>query len=297
VEIVDRHPQTLVENHWESRWASPGGTDSVPTMSDALVQLDRRDDGIALVTLAHGKVNSLSTEVLGQLAAVALSLTTDPARAVVVTGGPRIFAAGADIVEFAADPDPDRFSVASPDRVRDVGRAFLEALNAVALIPSVTIASISGFALGGGCELALACDLRIASTRARLGQPEILLGIIPGGGGTQRLARLVGPSRAKDLIFSGRQLTGAEAYAMGLVDRLVDVDELESATMSWAAEFAAGPLHALALAKAAIDRGIDTTLDAGLLFEQDRFVDSLATRDAQAGIASFLRDGPGKARF
>jgi len=266
-------------------------------MSDALVQLDRRDDGIALVTLAHGKVNSLSTEVLGQLAAVALSLTTDPARAVVVTGGPRIFAAGADIVEFAADPDPDRFSVASPDRVRDVGRAFLEALNAVALIPSVTIASISGFALGGGCELALACDLRIASTRARLGQPEILLGIIPGGGGTQRLARLVGPSRAKDLIFSGRQLTGAEAYAMGLVDRLVDVDELESATMSWAAEFAAGPLHALALAKAAIDRGIDTTLDAGLLFEQDRFVDSLATRDAQAGIASFLRDGPGKARF
>ena len=266
-------------------------------MSDTLVQLDRRDDGIAVVTLAHGKVNSLSTEVLGQLAAVALSLTTDPARAVVVTGGPRIFAAGADIAEFAADPDPDRFAVAAPERVREVGRAFLDALNAVAAIPSVTIASISGFALGGGCELALACDLRIASTRARLGQPEILLGIIPGGGGTQRLARLVGPSRAKDLIFSGRQLTGAEACDMGLVDRLVDVDDLESATMSWAAEFAAGPRHALALAKAAIDGGIDGALDVGLLLEQDRFVDSFATSDAEVGIVSFLRDGPGRARF
>jgi len=266
-------------------------------MSEPLVLLDRRADGIAVVTLAHGKVNALSTEVLGQLLEVATTLTVDPARSVVVTGGPKLFAAGADITQFASDPDPDHFAVAAPERIREVGGAFLSALNAVAAIPSVTIASISGFALGGGCELALACDLRIASTRARLGQPEILLGIIPGGGGTQRLARLIGPSRAKDLIFSGRQLTGAEALDLGLVDRVVDPDELEGETMKWASSFATGPAHALALAKAAIDGGLEGSLDDGLRLEQDRFVDSFATPDAEVGVASFLRHGPGRATF
>ena len=266
-------------------------------MTDELVLLERRDDGIATITLAHGKVNALSTEVLGQIAAHAATLTADPARVVVVTGGPKLFAAGADITQFAANPDPDAFEVAAPDRVREVGGAFLDALNAVAAIPSVTIASISGFALGGGFELALACDLRIASTRAKLGQPEILLGIIPGGGGTQRLARLVGPARAKDLIFSGRQLSGAEALDIGLVDRVVDPDELEGATYRWAAEFAAGPRHALALAKSAIDGGLEGSLDDGLRLEQDHFVSSFATTDASAGVSSFLRSGPGKADF
>ena len=260
-------------------------------MTEKLVLLERRDNGIATITLAHGKVNALSTEVLGQLEAHAASLIAEPARVVVVTGGPKLFAAGADISQFAADADPDHFQVAAPERVREVGGAFLTALNAVAAIPSVTIASISGFALGGGCELALACDLRIASTRAKLGQPEILLGIIPGGGGTQ------GPSRAKDLIFSGRQLSGAEAHDVGLVDRVVDPDQLEEATYRWAAEFAAGPQHALALAKAAIDGGLDGSLDDGLRSEQDRFIDSFATPDATAGISSFLRSGPGTARF
>jgi enoyl-CoA hydratase/carnithine racemase len=218
-------------------------------MSDeALVQLDRRDDGVAVVTLANGKVNALSTAVLGRLASVAAELTADPPGAVVVTGGPKLFAAGADISQFAADPDPASFAVAPPERVREVGGAFLAALDAVARIPRPTIASISGFALGGGCELALACDFRIASERAKLGQPEILLGIIPGGGGTQRLARLVGPARAKDLVFSGRQVTAAEALSMGLVDRVVAPDELGAATDGWAAELAAGPSAALAIA-------------------------------------------------
>ncbi len=266
-------------------------------MTDELVLLERRDDGIATITLAHGKVNALSTEVLGQLGAHAAALTADPPGVVVVTGGPKLFAAGADIAQFAANPDPEAFEVAAPDRVCEVGGAFLDALNAVAAIPSVTIASISGFALGGGCELALACDLRIASTRAKLGQPEILLGIIPGGGGTQRLARLVGPARAKDLIFSGRQLSGAEALDIGLVDRVVDPDELEGATYRWAAEFAAGPRRALALAKSAIDGGLEGSLGDGLRLEQDRFVSSFATPDATAGISSFLRSGPGKADF
>lgn len=262
-----------------------------------LVRLERRPDGVAIVTLDHPKVNALSTAVLGRLEQVARELTDQPARAVVVTGGARLFAAGADITEFAADPDPASFRIAAPERVREVGGAFLTALDAVAAIPCVTIASVSGFALGGGCELALACDLRIASTKAKFGQPEILLGIIPGGGGTQRLPRLVGVSRAKDLILSGRQVDAEEALRIGLVDRVVEPDELDGAALAWAQTFAAGPPASTALAKAAIDEGLSTDLTTGLAIEQDRFVESFATADATTGVASFLEHGPGKATF
>jgi enoyl-CoA hydratase len=249
------------------------------------------------MTLANGKVNALSTDVLRQIHQAAVELTEDPPGAVVVTGGPRLFAAGADISQFAEDADPSSFRIAAPERVRELGGAFLTALNAVAAIPRPTIASVSGFALGGGCELALACDFRIASERAKFGQPEILLGIIPGGGGTQRLARLVGPARAKDLIFTGRQVSAADALAMGLVDRVVAPDELEAATDAWAAELAAGPSDALAIAKAAIDGGLSTTLEAGLELEQDHFVEVFGTDDARIGVASFLEHGPGQAQF
>jgi enoyl-CoA hydratase len=266
-------------------------------MSEELVLLERRDDGVAVVTLANGKVNALSVAVLTRLREIATELTADPPGAVLVTGGPRLFAAGADISEFASDPDPASFRIAPPKRVREVGGAFHAALGAVAAIPRPTIASISGFALGGGCELALACDLRIASTRAKFGQPEILLGIIPGGGGTQRLARLVGPSRAKDLIFSGRQVGATEALAMGLVDRVVEPDELEAAATTWAAELAAGPGEALGIAKRVIDDGLDHSLDVGLRREQDGFVDVFATDDATVGVRSFLEHGPGRAVF
>lgn len=257
-------------------------SDSVPP----LVTIERRSDGVAVVRLDHPKVNAISAELLRQLKGVADALRDDLPGAVVVTGGDRIFAAGADITEFAG-----------PDEARTTGALFLDTFNAIAAIPRPTIASISGFALGGGCELALACDFRIASTKAKLGQPEILLGIIPGGGGTQRLARLVGPARAKDLIFSGRQVTAAEAMAMGLVDRVVEPDELTEASLDWAREFAAGPSAALALAKAAIDGGLDGPLGAGLDLEQDRFIEVFRTADARIGIDSFLEHGPGKATF
>ena len=180
-----------------------------------LVTVERRDDGVAVVTLDNPKVNALSSELLRQLLGAATALTDDPPGAVVVTGGDRVFAAGADISEFGG-----------PDEARVIGDLFLRALNAVAAIPRATIAAISGFALGGGCELALACDFRVASERARFGQPEILLGIIPGGGGTQRLPRLVGPARAKDMIFTGRQVGADEALAIGLVDEVVPPDEV-----------------------------------------------------------------------
>jgi enoyl-CoA hydratase len=205
---------------------------------------------------------------------------------VLVTGGPKVFAAGADISEFAG-----------PDEAAAVGRSFLDALEAVGAIPRVTIAAVGGYALGGGCELALACDLRIASERARFGQPEILLGIIPGGGGTQRLTRLVGPARAKEMIFSGRQVKADEALAIGLVDRVVPVEDFEAEALAWAAEFAAGPGVVAGLAKEAIDRGLDTDLAAGLRIEQELFVESFRTEDSQIGLASFREHGPGKAEF
>ena len=257
-------------------------------MSEAedLVEVERGADGVAWVRLRNGKVNSLSSAVLRRLRAIAEELTAAPPGAVVVTGSDRIFAAGADISEFAG-----------PEEARAIGRLFLEALDAVAAIPRVVIAAVSGPALGGGCELALACDLRIASSNARFGQPEILLGIIPGGGGTQRLARLVGPARAKDLVLSGRAIGAEEAHRIGLVDEVVAADGFMARVGELAAQYAAGPVQAHAIAKRVIDAGLGTTLAAGLELEQDGFVEVFATDDARIGVASFLENGPGRAVF
>jgi enoyl-CoA hydratase/carnithine racemase len=256
--------------------------------SDAspLVHLERRDDGVAVVRLDNGKVNALSVALLAELEATATALHDDPPGAVVVTGGDRIFAAGADITEFGG-----------AEEARRVGGAFTRALDAVSAIPRVVIAAISGAALGGGCELALACDLRVVSDRAKLGQPEILLGIIPGGGGTQRLPRLVGVSRAKDLILTGRSVGAEEALRIGLVDRVVPHGEVDAAALELAAELARGPLAAHSLAKLAIDEGMESTLQKGLSLEQDLFAEVATTEDAGIGVRSFLENGPGKAAF
>jgi enoyl-CoA hydratase len=250
------------------------------------VSVDRRDDGVALVQLDRPKANALSVALLEELAEIARALHADPPGAVVLWGGPRIFAAGADISEFGG-----------PEEARRVGRHFLGTLDAWATIPRVTIAAVNGFALGGGCELALACDLRVAADDARFGQPEILLGIIPGGGGTQRLPRLVGPSRAKDMVLTGRQVPADEALRIGLADRVVPAADVRDAALAWAAELARGPLVAQALAKRAIDDGLDGPLAAGLELEQELFGEVFATEDAGAGVRSFLADGPGKATF
>ena len=264
-----------------------------------LVHLERHDDGVAVVTLDHPKVNALSAALLGQLEAIAGALTADPPGAVIVTGGERLLAAGADITEFTSggEADGDEGPTADPANAGIVGGAFDRALRAVAAIPRVTIASVSGFALGGGCELALACDLRIGSTKATFGQPEVLLGIIPGGGGTQRLARLVGPARAKDIILSGRPVKAEEALAIGLLDEVVEPDALDTRVRERAAAFAAGPVAVHALGKRAIDEGLEGTLDEGLALEQELFVASFATEDATIGIRSYLEHGPGKATF
>jgi enoyl-CoA hydratase len=254
---------------------------------EPLVLVDRRPDGVVQVRLNRPPLNPLSRALLAALEAEAHALAAEPAvKAVVLAGSDRAFAAGADIDEFG-----------SADDARTVSHGFRAACAALGAIPRPVIAAISGFALGGGLEIALACDLRIAADSARLGQPEILLGIIPGGGGTQRLTRLVGPARAKELIWSGRQVRADEALAIGLVDRVVPAAELEAAALAWAGELASGAVVAMGLAKRAIDRGLDGPLDAGLREETAAFAEVFDTEDAATGIASFKALGPGKATF
>src|SRR5918993_1846653 len=255
-------------------------------MSDELVRLERNDDGVAVVTLENGKVNALSSGVVRKLHEIAVSLGADPPGAVVVTGGDKIFAAGADISEFGGPDDAGRITA-----------AIHGALDALSAVPRMVIAAVSGYALGGGCELALACDYRIAGERAVFGQPEILLGIIPGGGGTQRLARLVGPSRAKELCMTGRQVKADEALRIGLADEIVPNEEVHARAMALAAECARGPLVAEGYVKQAIDRGLNRSLAEGLRIEQDLFVEAFRTNDSEIGVKSFLEHGPGKAEF
>jgi enoyl-CoA hydratase len=254
-------------------------------MAEAFVSIERRPDQVALVRLDRPKANALSAEVLAQLQGAAEDLTAEPPGAVVLWGGRRIFAAGADITELG-----DAGAAA-------VGANFAAALGALAALPRATIAAVNGFALGGGLELALACDFRVCAEDARFGLPEVLLGVIPGGGGTQRLPRLIGASRAKELIFTGRQVRAEEAHAIGLVNKVVAPDYVLEAALTWAAELAQGPLAAHALAKSAVDRGLEGTLADGLAIEKEAFTAAARTEDAGRGITSFHEHGPGKATF
>jgi enoyl-CoA hydratase/carnithine racemase len=254
-------------------------------MAEQFVTVERRPDGVALVRLDRPKANALSATVLGQLYDAARSLHDDPPGAVVLWGGRLIFAAGADIVELEGAG------------ARSTGANFTTALGALATVPRATIAAINGYALGGGLELALACDFRICAEDSKLGLPEVLLGVIPGGGGTQRLPRLIGPSRAKEMILTGRQVRAPEALAMGLVTRVVPPDEVLESALAWAGELARGPLVAHGLAKSAVDAGLEGTLADGLAIEQEAFAAVAHTEDAARGITSFVENGPGKATF
>jgi enoyl-CoA hydratase/carnithine racemase len=256
-------------------------------MADELVLRESHPEGVVALRLNAGPMNPLSNALLTAIGDVAADLAADPAvKAVVVFGSDKALAAGADIKEFG-----------DQDAARTIGRAFRRAFDGLAAIPRPVIAGVRGFALGGGMELALACDLRVAADTARFGQPEIMLGIIPGAGGTQRLARLIGPARAKDLIWSGRQVKAEEALAIGLADRVVPAADLEAATVDWATELARGAVVAMGLAKGAIDAGLDGSLERGLDLEAEAFVEVFGTEDAATGVASFLEHGPGRARF
>jgi enoyl-CoA hydratase/carnithine racemase len=176
-------------------------------------------------------------------------------------------------------------------------RRLQDAFTAVARIPKPVVAAITGYALGGGLELALCADFRVAGESARVGQPEILLGVIPGAGGTQRLPRLVGPARAKDIVYTGRFVTAPEALAIGLVDKVVPDAEVYQAAREMVNRYAGGPAVALRAAKQAIDEGLDVDLDSGLEIERLNFAGLFATEDQRTGMRSFVENGPGKATF
>jgi len=256
--------------------------------SERFVRLEV-DAGIGMIRLDRPPVNAMNAALQDQLREIAgEAARRDDVRALVIYGGERSFAAGADVKEMAAMSHADMAA-----RVEPLQGAF----DAVARIPKPVVAAITGYALGGGCELALAADVRFCADNAKLGQPEILLGVIPGAGGTQRLARLIGPSWAKDLIFTGRMIDATEALALGLVDRVVPAADVLPAATAWAAQFAVGPVRALAAAKQAIDRGLDGSLADGLAIERQLFGDLFATEDREIGMQSFVDQGPGKAKF
>ena len=247
------------------------------------------DAGVGTIRLDRPPVNAMNALMQDQLHAVALEATArEDVRAVVIYGGTRSFAAGADVKEMAAMTQADMVARAVPLQA---------AFTAVAQIPKPVVAAITGYALGGGCELALAADVRFCADGARLGQPEILLGVIPGAGGTQRLARLVGPARAKDLVFTGRMVDSDEALRIGLVDKVLPSASVYEAAVEWAAQFAAGPAAALRAAKDVIDRGLATDLATGLAAEREAFAALFGTEDRTVGMSSFIESGPGKADF
>ncbi|HCA85398.1 MAG TPA: enoyl-CoA hydratase [Streptomyces sp.] len=246
-------------------------------------------EGVATIRLDRPPMNALDIATQDRIRELAEEVThRDDVRAVIVWGGEKMFAAGADIKEM---------QVMDHAAMVKRSKGLQDSFTAIARIPKPVVAAVTGYALGGGCELALCADIRIAADNAKLGQPEILLGLIPGAGGTQRLARLVGPSKAKDMIFTGRQVKAEEALAIGLVDRVVPAAEVYEQAHAWAAKLAQGPAIALRAAKESVDAGLETDLDTGLAIERNWFAGLFATEDRQTGMRSFVEDGPGKAKF
>ncbi|MBB1254483.1 enoyl-CoA hydratase/isomerase family protein [Streptomyces alkaliterrae] len=246
-------------------------------------------DGVGTIRLDRPPMNALDIATQDRLRELATEVThREDVRAVILYGGEKVFAAGADIKEMR---EMDHAAMVA--RSRDLQDSF----TAVARIPKPVVAAVTGYALGGGCELALCADYRIAAENAKLGQPEILLGLIPGAGGTQRLSRLVGPSKAKDLIFTGRMVRAEEALALGLVDRVVPAAEVYEQAHAWASRLAAGPAIALRAAKECVDAGLEADIDTGLAIERNWFAGLFATEDREIGMRSFVEEGPGKAKF
>jgi enoyl-CoA hydratase/carnithine racemase len=247
------------------------------------------EGGVATLRLDRPPVNALNLamqeEILGAARWLARSAEV---RAVVISGGPKMFAAGADIKEMAA---------MSYQEMAGASHLLQESFTAVAGLPMPVVAAVTGFALGGGCELALCADLRVVGERAKLGQPEVLLGVIPGLGGSQRLPRLIGPSRAKDMILTGRYVGAEEARSFGLADRVVADEAVYEEALALARQFAAGAPLALAAAKRAVNQGLEVDIATGCQIERLEFAGLFATDDRRTGMESFLAEGAGKATF
>jgi enoyl-CoA hydratase/carnithine racemase len=247
------------------------------------------EGAVGTIRLDRPKMNAINAQLRAELQEAAVEARErDDVRAVVLYGGERVFAAGADIKEMESLSYADMLGW---------GKGLQDALRVVATLPKPVVAAITGYALGGGFELALTADFRVLGERAKVGVPEITLGVIPGAGGTQRLPRLVGPAKAKDLVFSGRHVAADEALALGIADRVVPDGEVYETALAMAASYAEGPAVALRAAKQAIDDGLEVDLDSGLRLESALFAALFATDDQKAGMRSFVDNGPGKAVF
>lgn len=256
--------------------------------SETFVRLEVADS-VATIRVDRPKVNALSAGIQQAIGAAAEECARrDDVAAVVLTGGERVFAAGADIKEMAAMDHAAM--VAHSGRLQQY-------FSTVARLPKPVVAAVNGYALGAGLELALCADIRIAAEDATLGLPEVTLGVVPGAGGTQRLTRLVGPSRAKEMIFTGRPVGAVEALELGLVNQVLPAAEVQRAAVDWAKRFVGGARLALQAAKECIDFGSEVDLDTGLQMERQQFAALFATEDRTIGMQSFIENGPGKAQF
>ncbi len=245
--------------------------------------------GVAVLRLDRPKVNALNLQLSTELLDAAIELEGRPdIRAVVLWGGPRIFAAGADIAAFPIGEghrDPS-----------DMVDPLNEALLRIEALSQITVSAVNGVALGGGCELSMSTDFRVCGESSNFGQPEILLGIIPGAGGTQRLTRLVGMTKSKEIGYSGRMIPAAEAVEIGLASAAYPDDEVLVRAIEMVTPYTTGPA-ALANVKRAIQDGYSLDIADAIAVEKREFVGSFQTDDAVIGIESFLESGPGKAKF
>ncbi|HTM84173.1 MAG TPA: enoyl-CoA hydratase [Mycobacterium sp.] len=251
-------------------------------MSYETILLDR-DGRVGTITLNRPQaLNALNSQVMTELTTAAAALDADPGvGAIVITGNAKAFAAGADIKEMAQLSFADVF-----------GADFFAAWGKLAAVRTPTIAAVAGFALGGGCELAMMCDVLIAADTAKFGQPEIKLGVLPGMGGSQRLTRAIGKAKAMDLILTGRTIDAAEADQAGLVSRVVPAADLLTEAGKVAATIAGMSLSAAMMAKEAVNRAFETTLAEGLLYERRLFHSAFATDDQTEGMAAFTEKRP-----
>jgi enoyl-CoA hydratase/carnithine racemase len=247
------------------------------------------DGAIGTLRLDRPKMNAINAQLREELVEAALEARDrSDVRAVVLYGGERVFAAGADIKEMESISYADMLAW---------GGQLQEAFKVVAKLPKPVVAAVTGYALGGGFELALTADFRVLGESAKVGVPEITLGVIPGAGGTQRLTRLVGPAKAKDLVFTGRHVKADEALALGIADRVVPDDAVYATALELAGQWATGPAVALRAAKQAVDEGLELDLDSALRLETALFSGLFATEDQKIGMRSFVENGPGKAVF
>jgi 3-hydroxypropionyl-coenzyme A dehydratase len=244
------------------------------------LKVERDEDVVQITISRQDKLNAMNLDVMDEFISLLDNLEKDSSRVIIITGeGPKAFSAGADI---------EYMSNIGPTEAEKYALRGHEVLNRIEKLEKPVIAAVNGYALGGGCELALSCDIRFASPNAQLGQPEVTLGICPGWGGTQRLLRIVGPARAKDLIFSGRKIMAEEAFSMGLINRIFPSESLLSETKAYAKVLSKNSSFAIGISKMLVNRGTDANLDTGLKLEIYSWAVCFSTKEREERMRKFI---------